>query len=467
VSQAVASNADRTPQAPALRALRRRFQGAIVEPGREEWEAATQAFNLTLRQDPAFVAYPEDAQDVVALVEFARANGYQITAQRAGHNAEPYGSLAETILVKTDRLQGVEIDAQRRVARVGGGVKWEKVVPPASDLGLATLHGSTPDVSVAGYSLGGGVGWYARKLGLSTNSVTSVELVTADGVLRRVDADNDADLFWAVRGGGGNFGIVTSLEVQLYAIPDVYAGVLFFPWERSSEVLHAWLEWTATVPEEVTSVGRILQFPPIPDVPEPIRGKNFVVVEAVYMGDEASGADIMRPLRELGPAMDTFATVAPAGIAELHMDPPSPVPYTGAGQMLNGLDADAIDAFVDAAGPGSGSPILSAEIRHLGGALLRPQPHHGALGTFDAEFLTFAVGMVLNDEMYAANRAQIEKIETAFAPYDSGREYLNFAERPTDPARFYTPGAYRRLREVKGQYDPRNVIRANHAITPA
>ena len=124
-------------------------------------------------------------------------------------------------------------------------MKWGGVVPQASDLGLAALHGSTPDVSVAGYSLGGGVGWYARKLGLSTNSVTAIELVTADGQFRRVDHDNEPDLFWALRGGGGNFGIVTALEVQLYSIPDIYAGVLFFPWERSSEVLHAWLEWTA------------------------------------------------------------------------------------------------------------------------------------------------------------------------------------------------------------------------------
>jgi FAD/FMN-containing dehydrogenase len=173
----------------------------------------------------------------------------------------------DLILLRTDRLRGVEIDAERRVARVRAGSKWEEVVPRASDLGLAALHGSTPDVSVAGYSLGGGVGWYARKHGLSTNSVLAIELVTADGKLRRVDHDNEAELFWALRGGGGNFGVVTALEVQLYDIPEVYAGVLFFPWERSSEVLHAWLDWTRTVPEEMTSVGRILQFPPLEELP--------------------------------------------------------------------------------------------------------------------------------------------------------------------------------------------------------
>jgi hypothetical protein len=232
-------------------------------------------------------------------------------------------------------------------------------------------------------------------------------------------------------------------------------------------VLHAWLEWTDTVPDEVTSVGRILQFPPLEEIPEPVRGGKFVIVEAVYMGDEASGADILRPLRELGPAMDTFAMVEPAGIAELHMDPPAPVPYTGEGQMLGPLDGTAIDRFVDAAGPESGSQLVSAEIRHVGGALSRPEPHHGALSTFDADYLTFGVGMVPDEAMYRAHRAQLSKLDEAFAPYESGRRYLNFTERPTDPARFYAPTAYRRLREVKAAVDPTDVFRSNHPIPAA
>src|SRR5581483_9327317 len=300
VSQAIAYTAlsqRRTAQVSAVDALRRKVKGAVIEPGGAGWDAATQAFNLTVRQEPALTAVPVDERDVVAIVEFARSQGMQVTAQRTGHNAEPLGSLDDVILVKTDALQGVEIDAERRIARVRAGAKWGDVVPRASDLGLAALHGSTPDVSVAGYSLGGGVGWYARKLGLSSNSVRAIELVTADGELRRVDHDQEPDLFWALRGGGGSFGIVTALEVQLYAIPDIYAGVLFFPWERASEVLHAWREWTETVPEELTSVGRILQFPPIPELPDHLRGGKFVVVEGIYMGDEASGSDLMRPIR--------------------------------------------------------------------------------------------------------------------------------------------------------------------------
>jgi hypothetical protein len=165
--------------------------------------------------------------------------------------------------------------------------------------------------------------------------------------------------------------------------------------------------------------------------------------------------------------MDTFAMVAPADIAELHMDPPQPVPYTGEGQMLGRLDGEAVDRFVAAAGPESGSPLVSAELRHVGGSLSRPQPHHGALSTLDADYLTFAVGMVLNEEVYRANRSQLDEIADALGPYDNGRSYMNFAERRTDPARFYTAAVHRRLREVKRAFDPGDLFRANHPIAPA
>jgi hypothetical protein len=159
--------------------------------------------------------------------------------------------------------------------------------------------------------------------------------------------------------------------------------------------------------------------------------------------------------------------VPPVGLAELHMDPPHPVPYVGAGMMLGALDGEAIDRFVSAAGPASGSPLLSAEMRHVGGALSRPAPHHGALATFDADFLTFGVGMVLDEASYRGNRGRLDALETALAPYHTGREYLDFTEHSTDAARFYTPAVYRRLRAVKGAFDPENLIRANHPIPPA
>jgi FAD/FMN-containing dehydrogenase len=345
----------------------------------------------------------------------------QIAPQRTGHNAGPLGSLDHVILLRTDRLRGVEIDPERRIARVLAGSRWEEVVPAASELGLAALHGSTPDVSVAGYTLGGGVGWYARKLGLAANSVTAIELVTADGRLRRADREHNPELFWALR-GGGNFGVVTAVEFQLYDIPEVYAGTMFFPWERSAEVLRTWLGWTRTAPEEVTSVGRILQFPPLPEIPEPLRGQSFVVLELVFASDKAAGDELTEPLRALRPVMDTIGMVPPAGIAELHMDPRDPMPYVGHGQLL---------------------------------------------GTLDGQFMTFGVGVLAAPELGPLHRQALDRLAAAFAPYDTGREYLNFTEEHTDPARFYRPDAYHRLREVKAAYDPDNMFRANHPIPPS
>jgi FAD/FMN-containing dehydrogenase len=352
--------------------LRARVAGAVIEPGEPRWPQATLAWQLVVNQEPAAVAVPADERDVIAIVDFAREHGLQVAPQRTGHNAAPLGDLEDVILVRTDELRGVDIDAGRRVARVRAGAKWRDVIPAASDLGLAAPHGSTGDVSVAGYVLGGGVGWYARRHGLAANAVMAIEVVTPDGVLRRVDADHEPELFWALRGGGGNFGIVTAIEIRLLAVAEVYAGVLFFEWERAAEVLHAWGAWTQTVPEEVTSVGRLLQFPPIPDLPPHLSARRYAAVDAVVIGDAARGAELLAPLRALGPVMDTFASVAPAAIAELHMDPQEPVAGLVDSQMLGGLDAAGIDAFLAAAGPGSGSRLIVADIRHVGGAQRRP-----------------------------------------------------------------------------------------------
>jgi hypothetical protein len=448
-------------------ALRERFRGQLIEPDDPRWESATETFNVTVRQRPALVAIPADEDDVVGVVTFARDAGMQIAAQRTGHNAGPLGDLDDVILVRTDALQGVEIDVVRRTARVCAGSTWADVVPAASAVGLAALHGSTPNVSVAGYSLGGGIGWYARKLGLAANSITAIELVTADGTLRRVDSVTDPDLFWGLRGGGGNFGVVTALEIELYPVAEVYAGVLFFELERAAEVLHTWLDWTVTVPDEVTSVGRILRFPPLPEVPDAMRGRAFAVVEAVVLGDEAAGAALLAPLRALGPSIDTFAMVPPVGIAELHMDPPDPLPYAGEGMMLGGLDHAGIDAFVEAVGAGSGSTLASAEIRHAGGALARPDGGHGALGTLDAAFVTYALGLAADDGMARTTREGLRSLARALAPYDSGRQYLNFTDVATDPAHFFRPATYRRLRRLKAAWDPKQLFRANHRILPS
>jgi FAD/FMN-containing dehydrogenase len=439
---------------------------AVVLPHDPRWNEARVAWNLAVDQQPAAVALPESAADVMAVVRWARSRGLRVAPQGTGHSAAAMGSLAHTVLVKTERMRGVEIDAENGIARVDAGVMWADVSEAAAEHGLAALAGSSPDVGVVGYSLGGGISWLARRYGLAANSVTAVELVNADGELVRADADNESELFWALRGGGGSFGVVTALEFQLYPIAEVYAGVLFFPIARGKEVLHAWRNWLEDVPDEVTSVGRFLQFPPIPEIPEPLRGGSFVVVEATSLLDEAATDELLRPLRELGPAMDTFATIPIERLSSLHMDPEHPVPGAADGMLLRDFPEEAIDAIVAAAGAGSGSPLLSVEVRHLGGALGRMQPGHGALATIEAGFAMFAVGMAMTPELGAAVRAHIEIVQAALASWDAGRDYLNFTERRERGERLFGGTTYRRLQSVKGKVDPEDVFRSNHPVRP-
>ena len=190
----------------------------------------------------------------------------------------------------------------------------------------------------------------------------------------RTDWANEPDLFWALRGGGGSFAIVTAIEFNLFPITEVYAGILWYPVEEAAEVLKAWRSWTEDLPDEMTSVGRILQFPPIPEIPEPVRGKSFVVVEAIWLGEPADGDRLLEPLRALGPVMDTMAEMPIEGLSHLHMDPEEPVPGAGDGGMLNEVDDELIDRFVQRI---VGAPILSAEIRHLGGAVAGARPSTG------------------------------------------------------------------------------------------
>jgi FAD/FMN-containing dehydrogenase len=446
--------------------LRQRLMGAVTVPGDANWDVARRAWNLTVDQRPAAVAEPETVADVVAIVDFARERGLRVAAQGTGHSAAAIATLRDTILVKTHRMRVVEIDPDEQRARVQAGALWADVAGPAAEHGLAALAGSSHDVGVVGYSLGGGVSWLARKYGLAANSITAIQVVTADGRVVLCDAHHDPDLFWALRGGGGNFGIVTAIEFQLYPVAEVYAGMLVFPWERAREVLRAWREWTRTAPEEVSTAARILQVPPLPHIPEPVRGRALVVIDGAYLGDKVDGDELLAPLRALGPEIDTFAMISPGDLLGIHMDPPGPVPGTGDGALLDVLPGEAIDALVAAAGPGSGSPLLSVELRHLGGALARGGEGHGAIATLEGDFAFFAVGVTPDPDAVAAVNAHIDVVKAALCEWDAGRRYVNFSERPIDTRRAYSAAAYRRLQAVKTLVDPGDLFRANHPIAP-
>jgi hypothetical protein len=444
------------------------LEGKVFEPEHEGFDRVRRAWNLAVDQRPAAVVAAQSAQDVAAAVQLAHGRGLRLAAQGTGHGAAALGPLEDTILLRTDRMRAVEIRPDTRIARLEAGVVWSEATEAAAQSGLAMLAGSSPDVGVVGYTLGGGLSWLARKHGLAANSVEAIEVVGADGRIARVDRDHDPDLFWALRGGGGSFGVVTAIEFRLLAITEVYAGLLWWPIERGEEVLHCWRELTeGAVPDELTTVGRYLELPALPEVPEPMRGRSFAVVEVIHLGDRAQADELLAPLRALDPEIDTLDVVPVQTLGRLHMDPEEPVPVVGDGMMLAELPAGAIDKLGRIAGAGVRSPLLSVEIRHLGGELSRPHASGGARSSIEAPYALFALGIPSGPQNGREIRGYLEHLMTGLAPWAASDMYMNFAETRRDPKALWSEHGYRRLRQIKGRVDPDDLIRSNHPIPPA
>jgi FAD/FMN-containing dehydrogenase len=456
-TQTIAPPAARLPRAEIIQSL----HGA--------YDAERQAWNLAADQRPDAVVTARTAQDVREIVEFARERGLKIAPQGTGHMGAALPHLGGTILLKTRLDDTIEIDPVARRARVGAGALWEDAVAAAAEHGLLTLHGSSPNVGIVGYSLGGGLSFLGRKYGLAANHVTAVEIVTADGEHVRADHDRHADLFWAVRGGGGNFGVVTALEFELFPLETVYAGAWFWPVEHAREVVSRWIEWTRTAPDAVTTSLRLLHLPPLPEVPEPLRNVPVVTIDGVVIGDEANGERILRDLRDIAPAMiDTWASVPAPALLELHGDPIDPTPAACHHLLLDELDDDAVEAFVSSLEPHLGSTIVGGELRQLGGALASAPADGGARASLDGSYAFFAFGVPPVPSETAAIDEALDGVAAALAPWDTGRVYLNFAERGgAADAAYSDDGTYARLAEIRAQVDPDELFVASHRIAPA
>jgi FAD/FMN-containing dehydrogenase len=440
--------------------------GRVAAPTDSDWDQARQAWNLAADQNPGAVAFVESAEDIAAVVRFAAENNLRVTAQGSGHGALSLRLPEDAILVKTERMRGIEVDAGARTARVEAGVLSLELAEAAAAHGLASLPGSSPDVCVTGFTLGGGLSWLGRRYGFACNRLQAVELVTADGEARTVDAENEPDLFWALRGGGGDYGIVTALRVGLIPLADAYAGALIFPAEAGAAGVRAYRDWAASLSEDVTSIVRFLRPPDIPDVPEFLRGKELLVIDAACVGDQAAGEAAIAPLREIGePVLDTFGQIPAPGLCKIHMDPEQPVPGFGHHRVLRELSDEAVDAWVGAVGPNSGTPLLLSELRQLGGALGRPDPDGGALSHLDAGWVMYGVGMVMSPQMGEAVSAGLDRMHEAMEPWAADGAYFNFSDRPCDTDAILPPDVCTRLAEVKRQWDPDGRIFGNHAVS--
>jgi FAD/FMN-containing dehydrogenase len=445
--------------------LRRRVTGRVVLPDDADWDDARRAWNLLADQRPAAVALCASADDVRAVVAVANEHDLRVSLQNTGHNATTAGSLTDTVLLRTAPMRGVSIDAAARRARAEGGAIWRDVTDAAAPHGLAALAGSAPDVGVVGYTLGGGISWMARRYGLAANHVLAMEVVTGEGRALRVDHDHEPELFWALRGGGGGLAVVTAIEFGLVPVTELFAGAMFWPWERAEEVLETWRQATTELPDTVDSLAGLVQMPPLPDVPEPFRGRSFAVVMAAASDGEASLAGLLERLRALEPEIDLFAPLPASALWQLKMDPEEPVPATGGSVLLADATPETIAELVRVAGPGSGSPLLSVELRHLGGALARRPEDAGALGAIDGRYLAFGVGMPMDPDGATAIDAHVATMTDALARWKADRAVMNFTEQTTDPRSFFDASAYDRLVAVKRRYDPDDRLVASHPMT--
>lgn len=448
----------------ALDELRAALTGTLVAPGDPAWDAARLPWNVLVDQRPLAVVQAADAHDVAATVRWAAAHRVPVTAQPNGHGASRW--LDGAVLVRTTALDDIWVDADARVARVGAGVRWGDLQVALDGTGLTGLVGSNPDVTVVGYCLGGGLSWFSRAHGTGAGSVRAVEVVDATGTHRWVRGDDpaDVDLLWALRGGGGDFALVTAVELDLHPAPQITGGLLAFPAEAAPAVLRAFREITRDAPEALTTWVAVLHLPDAPVVPEPMRGLSLALLLATYLGDPAEAERLLAPARAAGPVLrDTFRVLAPGEVGLLAEEPVDPSPAVLVGTRLHAFDEAAAARLLEVAGAGSGMPLMQVQVRHVGGALARERVPSAA-GTADEPYLLSGLAMVPVPEAYAPVAGALDGLFAAMAPWSTGTAPLTFLDRDETVGRAYPPATVDRLRAIKAAVDPAGLFRSNRPV---
>ena len=457
--------------APAIPAadvddLRALVHGPVYAAGDDGMAAEVATWNVAVQHTPAVAVGATCAADVTAAVSWAVAHGLKVAVQATGHG--PVRNAAGSLMITTRRMQGIHIDPRRGIARVQAGVKWAKVMEAAAEYGLAGLSGSSSDVGVVGYTLGGGMGSLGRKHGFAADHVIAVEMVTADGRLRRVCAESEPELFWAVRGGKGNFGVVTALEFELVPVPSLFGGGIFFSGDDAPALLHRFRQWAPMMPEEVSTSIAILRVPDMEELPPPLRGQTVVHLRYAYAGsDHAEAERLLSPMKVVGTIL--LGYVGPMRTDEMdgiHMDPKDPMPAWEKGMLLRELTAEGVDTLLAGVGPQLRVPLIMAELRLMGGALGRPAKVPDAVPGRSAAFSLLVLGPAV-PELAQVVPVIGKGVLVAMSPWRADESMINFLGDVSGPGEVlaaYPEGSRERLVAVKRDVDPDGVFTFGHAI---
>jgi len=453
-----------------LTALRINFAGQLILPENAAYDESRKVFNAMHDRRPDVIARCVSTADVVAAVQFARENGLAPAVRCGGHSVAGLSSCDGGLLIDLGGLKKIEVDPQTRTAVAGGGVIWGEFDAATQQHGLHTPGGRVTTTGLGGFTTGGGYGWTSSKYGLTCDNLISAEVVLADGSVVTANERENADLFWGIRGGGGNFGIVTEFKFRLHPLgPIVLAGLALWPIDRAATVMRAWRDYMDAAPDELSTGCAVVTAPPEPFVPEPMRGRPAVAMVGMYVGDPAEGVKVLQPLRDLAPAVDLFQPMPYCAFQGL-LDPmvPKGLRSYWRGEYLKELSNGAIDAFVEHAPrlAASGMPFSQIIFLRIGQGVAGVDDEATAFSHRDAAYLFHPISMwqdpADDGRMIAATRAFCE----AMRPFATGAAYLNFTaeDRVRDA---YGEAKYTRLVALKDRYDPGNLFQLNQNIKPS
>jgi FAD/FMN-containing dehydrogenase len=450
--------------------LREGILGEVITPADSRYDETRAVWNAMIDKRPALIIRCAGVADVIAAVQFARSQELEIAVRGGGHSLPGFSTSDGGIVIDLSAMKGIRVDpdAERVVAQ--GGVTWRELDHETQAFGLALTGGLISTTGIAGFTLGGGIGWLMRKYGLTCDNLEAADLVTADGRLVRASEHENPDLYWGLRGGGGNFGIVTSFEFRLHRVgPTVLAGPIFFPGEQATQILRGYREYTADLPDEMTTLVNLTTAPPAPFLPAEVHGKKVVAIIGVYAGPPDEGRRIAEPLRHLGTPITDLNGPMPYTMMQSLLDglfSPGARNYFKAG-YLAGLSDEAIDTLVRFHGT-SISPSSEIHIQHLGGAVARVPDSATAFGGRGAPYLMNIVARWSDPGTDDAKIAWARDLYAAAEPFTTGGTYVNFLSEGDDRvAAAYGPDKLERLARLKEVWDPTNAFRLNQNVKPA